>query len=80
MPTFNQLVRKGRATLADKSTAPALQKSYNSKKKEVAPDGSKDECVFDIMQGVAITLFVKNKQTDLLRPNGLRLFQTGEPR
>ena len=31
----------------------------NSKKKEVAPDGSKDECVFDIMQGVAITLFVK---------------------
>ena len=35
MPTFNQLVRKGRETLADKSTAPALQKSYNSKKKEV---------------------------------------------
>ena len=31
----------------------------NSKKKEVAPDGGKDECVFDIMQGVAITLFVK---------------------
>ena len=31
----------------------------NSKKKEVAPDGGKDECVFNIMQGVAITLFVK---------------------
>jgi small subunit ribosomal protein S12 len=33
MPTFNQLVRKGRAVLDSKSTAPALQKSYNSMKK-----------------------------------------------
>ena len=33
MPTFNQLVRKGRKQLEDKSTAPALQKGYNSKKK-----------------------------------------------
>ncbi len=31
----------------------------NAKKKEVAPNGGKDECVFNIMQGVAITLFVK---------------------
>ncbi len=31
----------------------------NAKKKEVAPDGSKDENVFDIQQGVAIGLFVK---------------------
>ena len=31
----------------------------NSKKKEVAPDGSKDENVFDIQQGVAICLMVK---------------------
>lgn len=31
----------------------------NSKKKEVAPDGAKDECVFDIMQGVTITLMVR---------------------
>ena len=31
----------------------------NSKKKERAPDGSKDENVFDIQQGVAIGLFVK---------------------
>ena len=30
MPTFNQLVRKGRQTVEKKSTAPALQKSYNS--------------------------------------------------
>ena len=31
----------------------------NSKKKETAPDGSKDENVFDIMQGVSINLFIK---------------------
>ena len=31
----------------------------NSKKREVAPDGSKDENVFDIMQGVGIILAVK---------------------
>ncbi len=35
MPTFNQLVRKGRNVLADKSTAPALQKGFNAKKKRV---------------------------------------------
>ena len=31
----------------------------NSKKKETCPDGSLDENVFDIMQGVSINLFVK---------------------
>jgi len=35
----------------------------NSLKKEKAPDGSKDENVFDIQQGVAIALFVKRKQS-----------------
>ena len=39
MPTFNQLVRKGRETLVKKSTAPALQKGYNSHKK-IATDQS----------------------------------------
>lgn len=33
----------------------------NSKKKEKCPDGSKDENVFDIQQGVAIILAVKKK-------------------
>ena len=33
MPTINQLVRKGRQTSKAKSTAPALQKGFNSKKK-----------------------------------------------
>ena len=31
----------------------------NTRKKEIAPDGSKDENVFDIMQGVSINIFVK---------------------
>jgi predicted helicase len=31
----------------------------NSKKKETAPDGSFDQNVFDIMQGVSINLFIK---------------------
>ena len=39
MPTFNQLVRKGREVLVKKSTAPALQKGYNSHKK-IATDQS----------------------------------------
>ena len=33
----------------------------NSKKKEKAPDGSKDENVFDIQQGVAISIFVRKE-------------------
>jgi len=33
----------------------------NTLKKERCPDGSKDENVFDIMQGVAIALFIKKK-------------------
>ena len=39
----------------------------NSNKKETAPDGSKDENVFDIMQGVSINIFVKTKE----KKNGL---------
>ena len=33
MPTFNQLVRKGREVTVKKSTAPALLKGWNSKKR-----------------------------------------------
>lgn len=36
----------------------------DSKKKERAPDGSKDENVFDIQQGVAISLFVKHASNE----------------
>jgi type I restriction-modification system DNA methylase subunit len=39
----------------------------NTRKKEVASDGSKDENVFDIMQGVSINIFVRtgNKSTQV---------------
>ncbi|MGE4457272.1 MAG: N-6 DNA methylase [Arcobacteraceae bacterium] len=33
----------------------------DSKKQEICPDGSKDENVFDIMQGVSINIFIKKK-------------------
>lgn len=36
----------------------------NSRKQEVAPDGYKDENVFDIMQGVSINIFVKTGRKD----------------
>lgn len=36
----------------------------NSKKKEVSPDGSIDQNVFDIMQGVSINLFIKSGKKD----------------
>ncbi|MGE4480139.1 MAG: type ISP restriction/modification enzyme [Deferribacterales bacterium] len=36
----------------------------NSKKKETCPDGSKDENVFDIQQGVSINIFIKTGKKD----------------
>ncbi|MBI4648009.1 MAG: N-6 DNA methylase [Bacteroidia bacterium] len=42
----------------------------NALKKETAPDGSKDENVFDIRQGVCIALFVKQKNTCAERNRG----------
>ena len=40
MPTFNQLVRTGRETAVKKSTAPALQKGFNSLKKKATDQSS----------------------------------------
>ena len=40
----------------------AIDLHGNAKKKEVALDGSKDENVFDIQQGVSINIFVKNSK------------------
>jgi len=34
----------------------------NARMKEITPDGSKDENIFDIMQGVSINIFIKSKQ------------------
>ena len=40
MPTFNQLVRKGRKTLEKKSNSPALQRGYNSLNKKATNTSS----------------------------------------
>ena len=40
MPTFNQLVRKGRQEVEKKSTAPALLKGWNSKKRKAIDQNS----------------------------------------
>ena len=40
MPTFNQLVRTGRKTAVKKSTAPALQKGFNSLRKKATDQSS----------------------------------------
>ena len=40
MPTFNQLVRKGRDVITKKSTAPALQKGMNNLKKKSTDQSS----------------------------------------
>jgi hypothetical protein len=40
----------------------------NTLKKEKCPDGSKDENVFDIRQGVAIALFIKTKRNPPIPP------------
>ena len=48
----------------------------SSKKKEKAPDGGKDENVFDIQQGVSIGIFVKHDAT--ISPASLPLRRLGE--
>ncbi len=55
-PTFRG-VRRSLMTTFDEIYL--LDLHGNSNKKEKSPDGSKDECVFDIKEGVAIGLFVK---------------------
>ncbi len=55
-PTFRGMRQQLMRTFSEISV---LDLHGNSKKKERAPDGSKDENVFDIQQGVGIGVFVK---------------------
>ncbi len=55
-PTFRGMRR---ALMQSFSEIYLLNLHGNAKKKEVCPDGSRDENVFDIQQGVAIGVFVK---------------------
>lgn len=57
-PTFRGMRRSLMDTFDD---IYVLDLHGNAKKKEIAPDGSKDENVFDIQQGVALGIFVKRK-------------------
>ncbi len=47
----------------------------NSKKKEIAPDGSADQNVFDIMQGVSINIFVKTGKKKKVEFGKVRHFE-----
>ena len=58
-PTFRGMRQQLMRTFSEISV---LNLHGNSKKKEKAPDGSKDENVFDIQQGVAIGLFLKKRE------------------
>lgn len=58
-PTF-RLMRKSLLQTFDKLYI--LDLHGNAKKKEISPDGSKDQNVFDIEQGVSISIFIKTKQ------------------
>ena len=55
-PTFRGMRR---ALMQSFSEIYVLNLHGNAKKKEVCPDGSRDENVFDIQQGVAIGVFVR---------------------
>ena len=46
----------------------------NSKKKEITPDGDKDENVFDIMQGVSIGLFIKRANSSSAKMGEVKHF------
>ena len=63
MPTFNQLVRKGRKSAAKKSTAPALQKGYKSIQKKATDAASPQQ------RGVctAVTTATPKKPNSALR-------------
>lgn len=50
----------------------------NARKKEATPDGSKDENVFDIMQGVSINIFVKNRNSSLTQDTRISRSQHSE--
>ncbi len=52
MPTINQLIRNGRASIAQKSTAPALQWGYNSLKRKQYPSGGSPQ-----KRGVCIRVY-----------------------
>ena len=63
MPTFNQLVRKGRKVSTKKSNSPALQYTYNSlNKKTVAQSSPQKRGVCTAVRTATPQLFVKQPE------------------
>lgn len=60
-PTFRGMRR---ALLCSFSEIYILNLHGDSRKEETTPDGNRDENVFDIVQGVAIILLIKSKQSN----------------
>ncbi len=66
MPTFNQLVRKGREDLEKKAKAPALLKGWNSKKRVAIDQNSPQK------RGVCTAVKTSTPKKPSRRPSGLR--------
>jgi len=63
--TDNPTFRGMRQSLLGKFTKVYILNLHgDSKRKEICPDGSKDENIFDIQQGVAISTFLRNEAKD----------------
>ena len=58
MPTFNQLVRKGRESVEKKSTAPALLKGWNSLKREAINQNSRKVARVRLSNGIEATAYI----------------------
>ena len=66
MPTFNQLVRKGRQSVAKKSTAPALQKGFNSLKKRPTDASSPRKIArVRLSNGIEVTSYIPGEGHNL---------------
>ena len=72
MPTINQLVRKSRKDLLKKSTAPALQKSYNSLNKKTTDASSPQKrgvCTSAELGFLGVTVCTSVKTVTPKKPN-----------
>ena len=63
MPTFNQLVRKGRQTSEKKSTAPALQKGWNSLRKRATNTSAPQKR--GVCNGIEVTSYIPGEGHNL---------------
>ena len=65
MPTFNQLVKQGRKSVAKKSNSPALQSSYNSLKKKSVNTSSPQKRGVCLSNGIEVTSYIPGEGHNL---------------